>query len=171
MREYRSLALTIIAIFLITFMAAYFSTSFEQQQNYLELFILFGVMLFIFSILVIFALLGFKSFAIFLALCLGLVLEAYGPLGAFFVTTIVYAIWGCVFIMELLLFHHGSEGAKEWFIERYTFKTFKIEYYAFYPLMGLLYLVLELIPHLFSQQTLVKFAPKEMYEKMKLFLS
>ncbi|MEY3091021.1 MAG: hypothetical protein RL113_1337 [Pseudomonadota bacterium] len=170
MKEYRSLALTIIAIFIITFMAAYYSTSFEAQQNYLSLFILLGVMLFIFSVLVVFALLGFKSFAIFLALLLGLVLEAYGPLGAFFVTAITYFIWGSVFVMELLLFQNGSEGAKEWFLERYAFQTFKIEYYSFYPLMGFLYLILEVIPHLFSQETLVKFSPKEVFEKMKLLL-
>ena len=35
MSEHRSLALTIIAIFIITIMAAYFSPSFAEQKSYL----------------------------------------------------------------------------------------------------------------------------------------
>ena len=62
MSEHRSLALTIIAIFIVTLMAAYFSPSFAEQRSYLELFILLGSLLFIFSVVVIFATLGFHSF-------------------------------------------------------------------------------------------------------------
>ena len=170
MHEYRSLALTVIAVFIITFMAAYFSTSFTQQQSYLELFILFGSLLFIFSVVVIFATLGFLSFALFLSIFLAAVISLYGVLSALLLTAITYFLWGSIFAMEVLLFYNGSESAKEWFISRYDFKTFKIEYNAFYPLMFMLYILLEVIPWLFSKKRLVKFIPSKVLEEMKLIL-
>ena len=90
MSEYRSLALTVIAVFIITLMAAYFSTSFSEQQSYLELFILLGSLLFIFSVVVIFAVLGFHSFALFLSIFLAVIIFAFGVLGAILVTAITY---------------------------------------------------------------------------------
>lgn len=170
MREYRSLALTVIAIFIITLMAAYFSTSFTQKQSYLELFILLGSLLFIFSIVVIFAILGFHSFALFLSIFLAAIILLYGTLGALLVTAITYFLWGSIFAMELLLFYNGSESAKEWFVSRYDFQTFKLEYYAFYPLMVLLYVLLEFIPYLFLKERLVKFAPSEVLKEMETLL-
>jgi len=170
LHEYRSLALTVIAIFMITLMAAYFSTSFTQQQSYLELFILFGSLLFIFSVVVIFATLGFHSFALFLSIFLAAIISLYGVLSALLLTAVTYFLWGSIFAMEVLLFYNGSESAKEWFISRYDFKTFKIEYYAFYPLMFMLYILLEVIPWLFSKERLVKFIPSKVFEEMKLIL-
>ena len=73
--------------------------------------------------------------------------------------------------MELLLFYNGSESAKEWFIARYNFKAFKTEYYAFYPLMFLLYILLEFIPYLFSKERLVKFTPSEVLKEMEVLLN
>jgi len=149
MQEYRSLALTIIAIFLITLLGAYFSPTFAEQKTYLELFISFGSLLFIFSIVAIFASLGFHSFALYMSIFLAIVVSMFGVLGAFLVTAMTYFLWGSIFAMEILLFYNGSQSAKEWFVARYDFKTFKMEYRVFYPLMGLLYVVLEVIPHLF----------------------
>jgi len=168
--EYRSLALTVIGIFVITLMAAYFSTSFTQQQSYLELFILFGSLLFIFSVVVVFAILGFHSFALFLSLFLAIIISVFGVLGALLVTAITYFMWGSIFAMELLLFYNGSQSAKEWFIARYNYKTFRIEYYAFYPMMFLLYILLEFIPYLFSKERLVKFTPSEVLKEMEKLL-
>jgi len=105
--EYRSLALIIIAIFTITLLAAYFSPSFAEQKTYLELFILFGSLLFIFAVVVIFATLGFHSFALFLSLFLAAVIVMYGVLGALLITAITYFLWGSIFAMELLLFYNG----------------------------------------------------------------
>ena len=170
MHEYRSLALTVIAVFIITLMAAYFSTSFSQQQSYLELFILLGSLLFIFSVVVIFATLGFHSFALFLSIFLAAIILIYGVLGALLVTMITYFLWGSIFAMELLLFYNGSESAKEWFIARYDYQTFKIEYFAFYPLMFMLYILLEFIPYLFSKERLVKFAPSKVLKEMETLL-
>ena len=170
MSEYRSLALTVIAIFVITLMAAYFSNSFAQQQSYLELFTLFGSLLFIFSVVVIFAILGFHSFALFLSIFLAAVISIYGILGALLVTVVTYFLWGSIFAMEVLLFYNGSQSAKEWFVSRYDFKTFKIEYFAFYPMMGMLYILLEFIPYLFSKEKLLKFTPSKVLKEMEMLL-
>jgi hypothetical protein len=170
MSEYRSLALTVIAIFIITMMAAYFSPSFAEQKSYLELFILFGSLLFIFSVVVIFASLGFHSFALFLTLFLAIVIALYGVLGALLVTVMTYFLWGSIFAMEVLLFYNGSESAKEWFVSRYDFKTFQIEYFAFYPMMGMLYVLLEFIPYIFSKEKLLKFTPSKVLKEMKELL-
>jgi len=168
--EYRSLVLTVIAVFIITLLAAYFSPSFVEQRSYLELFILFGSLLFIFSVVVIFATLGFHSFALFLSIFLAAVIALYGVLGALLVTAMTYFLWGSIFAMEVLLFYNGSQSAKEWFVSRYDFKTFKIEYFAFYPLMGMLYILLEFIPYLFSKEKLLKFTPSKVLKEMEALL-
>ncbi len=170
MSEYRSLVLTIIGIFIITLLGAYFSPSFEVQKTYLELFMFFGSLLFIFAVVAIFASLGFHSFALFLSIFLAAVISLYGVLGALIVTSMTYFLWGSIFAMEVLLFHNGSASAKEWFVSRYKFKTFKMEYYAFYPLMGLLYVVLEFIPYLFSKEKLLKFTPSKVLKEMEELL-
>jgi membrane-associated HD superfamily phosphohydrolase len=168
--EYRSLTLTVIAIFVITLMAAYFSPSFAEQKSYLELFILLGSLLFIFSVVVIFATLGFHSFALFLSIFLAAVIALYGILGALLVTVMTYFLWGSIFAMEVLLFYNGSESAKEWFVSRYNFKTFKMEYFAFYPLMGMLYILLEFLPYIFSKEKLLKFTPSKVLKEMEELL-
>lgn len=171
MSEYRSLALTVMTIFVITLLAAYFSPSFAEQRNYLDLFILFGSLLFIFSVVVIFATLGFHSFALFLSIFLAAIIAVYGILAALLISTITYFLWGSIFAMEVLLFYNGSQSAKEWFISRYKFKTFKIEYFAFYPLMGMLYILLEFIPYLFSKEKLLKFTPSKVLKEMEALLN
>ena len=170
MSEYRSLILTVITIFVITLMAAYFSPSFAEQKSYLELFILLGSLLFIFSVVVIFATLGFHSFALFLSIFLAAVIALYGILGALLVTVMTYFLWGSIFAMEVLLFYNGSESAKEWFVSRYKFKTFKMEYFAFYPLMGMLYILLEFLPYIFSKEKLLKFTPSKVLKEMEELL-
>lgn len=171
MNEYRSLALTILAIFIITLLGAYFSPTFSEQKTYLELFIFFGSLLFIFSVVAIFASLGFHSFALYMSIFLAIVVSMFGVLGAFLVTAMTYFLWGSIFAMEVLLFYNGSQSAKEWFIARYDFKTFKMEYRVFYPLMGLLYVILEVIPHLFSKEKLVSFSPSKVLKEMEKLLN
>lgn len=170
MSEYRSLTLTVIAIFVITLMAAYFSPSFAEQKSYLELFILLGSLLFIFSVVIVFATLGFHSFALFLSIFLATVIALYGVLGALLLTVMTYFLWGSIFAMEVLLFYNGSESAKEWFISRYDFKTFKMEYFAFYPMMGMLYILLEFLPYIFSKEKLLKFTPSKVLKEMEELL-
>lgn len=170
MSEYRSLALTIIAIFIITLLGAYFSPTFSEQRTYLELFVFFGALLFIFSVVVIFASLGFYSFSLYLSLFLAIVISIFGIFSALFITAMTYFLWGSIFAMEVLLFFNGSQSAKEWFVTRYTFKVFHMEYRAFYPLMGLLYLLLEVLPHLFSKEKFLKFTPSKVLKEMETLL-
>jgi len=127
MKEYRSLALTIISIFIITLAGAYFSPTFNEQKNFLEIFILLGSLLFIFSALVIFAVIGFSSFSLYLAIFLAAVMGIYGVEGALLVTGMTYLLWGSIFAMEVLLFYNGLKSAQAWFVEHYTFKSFKNE--------------------------------------------
>ncbi len=61
MQEYRSLALIVLSIFAVTLLGAYVSPTFQEQQGYLEFFFLFTAVIFIVSILTIFATLGFSS--------------------------------------------------------------------------------------------------------------
>ena len=170
MKEYRSLALAIIAIFIITFAGAYFSPTFNEQKTFLELFVLFGSLLFIFSVVVIFAAIGFASFSLYLALFLAAVMGMYGVEGALLVTAMTYIVWGSVFAMEILLFYNHVKSAKEWFIERYTFKSFKNEFYIFYPVMTIAYIFLELIPSIFYRESFLKFHPSKILEVMEEIL-
>ncbi len=170
MREYRSLALTVIAIFIVTFVGAFFSPTFQEQKTYMELFFLFGALLFIFSILVIFASIGFSSFSLYLALFLAAVMGMYGVEGAFLVTGMTYFFWGSIFAMEILLLYNHVKSAKEWFIERYTFKSFKNEYYAFYPMLLIAYIFLELIPSILYRESFLKFHPSKILKEMEEIL-
>ena len=167
MREYRSLTLTIIAIFIITLVGAYFSPTFNEQKTYLELFFLFGSLLFIFAVVVIFAAIGFSSFSLYLAVFLAAVMGMYGVEGALLVTGMTYLIWGSIFAMEVLLFYNGLKSAQEWFMERYTFKSFKNEYYAFYPILMVAYFFLELIPSILYRESFLKFEPSKVLEVME----
>ncbi len=170
MKEYRSLALTVIAIFVITLLGAYFSPTFSEQKSYLELFFLFGALLFIFSVVIIFAAIGFASFSLFLALFLAAVMGMYGVEGALLVTGMTYLIWGSIFSMEVLLFYNGLKSAQDWFVERYTFKSFKNEYTAFYPMLFIAYIFLEVIPSFFYRESFLKFTPSKVLEVMKEIL-
>lgn len=167
MREYRSLTLTVIAIFIITLVGAYFSPTFSEQKTYLELFFLFGSLLFIFAVVVIFAAIGFSSFSLYLAVFLAAVMGMYGVEGALLVTGMTYLIWGSIFAMEVLLFYNGLKSAEEWFVERYTFKSFKNEYYAFYPMLMIAYFFLELIPSFLYRESFLKFSPSKVLEVME----
>ncbi len=170
MKEYRSLALTVIAIFIVTLVGAFFSPTFNEQKTWLELFFLFGALLFIFSILVIFAAIGFSSFSLYLAIFLAAVMGMYGVEGALLVTGMTYFLWGSIFAMEVLLFYNHVKSAKEWFITRYTFKTFKNEYYVFYPMLVIAYVFLELIPSIFYRESFLKFHPSKILKVMEEIL-
>ena len=167
MKEYRSIALIVIALFVITLAGAYFSPTFSEQKTFLELFMLMGALLFIFSALVIFATIGFGSFSLYLAIFLAAVMGIYGIEGAFLVTSMTYFVWGSIFAMEVLLFYNGLKSAQEWFQERYTYKSFKHEYYAFYPMLFVTYLFLELIPSFLYRESFLKFKPSKVLEVMK----
>ena len=171
MQEYRSLFFIILSIFAVTLLGAYFSPTFQEQRGWLELFFLFGGVLFIVSTLAIFVTLGFSSFAIYMAVFLAAVISLYGILGAVIVVLLTYVAWGSVFAMEVLLFDAGTDAAKEWFLGRYTYQTFKAEYYAFYPLLGIAYLFLEILPTFLYKESVFSFSPKRVLKEMEKILS
>jgi hypothetical protein len=170
MQEYRSLALIVLSIFAVTLLGAYFSPTFQEQKGWLELFFLFGAVLFIVSTLAIFATLGFSSFAIYMAVFLSAVIAMFGILGAVIVVLLTYIAWGSIFAMEVLLYDSGAVSAKEWFLSRYTFKTFKAEYYAFYPMIGFIYFLLEIVPSLLSRESVIDFSPRRVLKEMENLL-
>ncbi len=170
MKEYGYLMLTIIALFVITLAGAYFSPTFEEQKNFLELFILMGAVLFIFSALVVFAAIGFASFSIYGAIFLAAVMGIYGIEGAVLVVGMTYLVWGVIFSMQVLLFSHHLKSAARWFKERYTFKSFYYEYRVFYPMLWLGYLFLEVIPGIILREEISRFTPSLLKEEMRLIL-
>jgi len=170
MKEYRSLALIVLSIFFILLLGAYFSPTFQEQKTYLELFFIFGGVLFIVSILAIFATLGFSSFSLYMALFLAVVVAMFGLLGAVIVVLLTYIAWGSIFAMEVLLYDAGAKSAKEWFLNHYTFKEFKAEFYAFYPLIGFTYILLEIIPNILSRESVIDFSPSRVLKEMKVLL-
>jgi len=170
MKEYRSLALIVLAIFAITLLGAYFSPTFQEQRGWLELFFLFGGVLFVVSTLALFATLGFSSFAIYMAVFLAAVTAMFGILGAVIVVLLTYIAWGSVFAMEVLLYDAGAQSAKEWFLSRYKFKDFKAEYYAFYPMLGFVYVLLEILPSLISRESVIDFSPSRVLKEMEELL-
>jgi len=171
MQEYRSLALIVLSIFAITLLGAYVSPTFHEQKAWLELFFLFGGVLFIVSTLALFATLGFSSFAIYMAIFLAAVIAMFGILGAVIVVLLTYMAWGSIFSMEVLLYDSGAISAKEWFLSRYTFKAFKAEYFAFYPMLGFVYLLLEIVPSLISRESVIHFSPKRVLREMEELLN
>ncbi|HFU77302.1 MAG TPA: hypothetical protein ENK98_05350 [Epsilonproteobacteria bacterium] len=170
MHEYRSLALVVLAIFAVTLLGAYFSPTFQEQRGWLELFFLFGGVLFVVSTLAVFATLGFSSFAIYMAVFLAAVIAMYGIVGAVIVVLLTYIAWGSVFAMEVVLYDAGALSAKEWFTSRYTFKDFKAEYYAFYPMIGFMYILLEIVPSLISRESVIDFSPSRVLKEMETLL-
>jgi hypothetical protein len=169
-KEYRSLALTLIAIFAITLIGALYSPTFEEQKTFLELFFLMGSLLFIFSALVIFATIGFRSFAVYGALFLASVMGIYGIEGALMVTGLTYITWGSIFAMEILLVYHRVKSAITWFQKRYTYKTFLLEYRVFYPVLLVAYVFLEIIPSLFFRESFLRFSPSKILKAMREIL-
>ncbi|MGW8169306.1 MAG: hypothetical protein ACWGHH_04820 [Sulfurovaceae bacterium] len=166
MKEYLWLALTIVLIFIITLAGALFSPSFSEQMSYLEFFIILGSLLFVFSVLVVAATLGFSSFALYMTIIIAIIMVIFDISTALLVISITYAIWGLIFAMQLLLFENGAKGAKEWFISRYTHKSFLVEYRFFYPLLGIVYLLLEYIPHFIYRDNITKFNPADIAMKI-----
>ncbi|DAB40646.1 MAG TPA: hypothetical protein CFH81_03885 [Sulfurovum sp. UBA12169] len=170
MKEPIYFVMTAVAIFALILLGAVYSPSFTQQQTYLELFFLLGSLLFIFSVLVVFAWIGFKTFALFFMLFLAIMMILFGIEGVLLISALTYTAWGFIFALEVLLFDHGVESAQVWFIQKYDFESFKKEFYAFYPVLGLLYILLELIPHILYRDRLIEFKPSDVLARMEKIL-
>ena len=105
-----------------------------------------------------------------MSIFLAIVIVMFGVLGAVIIVLVTYISWGSVFAMEVLLFDAGAISAKEWFLSRYKFKAFKAEFYAFYPMIGFIYLLLEIIPNVLSRESVIDFSPSRVLKEMEKLL-
>jgi len=166
-RDYWIFIGSVLAGFLLLFLGAYFSPTFSEQQSFIEAMVMFGALLFIFSVVVILSAFGFHSFALFMALFIAMAISLYGVKAGVMALFMIYLIWGFVFSLQLLLVSHKIEASIRWFKERYNFKTFNYEYRAFYPMLWLTYFFFEYLPHLITREHRVKFSPKSIKELMQ----
>lgn len=170
MKDFIYLTITALSIFLIIFLGIIFGETFTQKATYLELFILYGNILFIVSLLIVVAYFGFKYFSIFLAIVFALIISLSSIQGAFLAAILTYIIWGMMFAIQALLFINNVQSAKNWFSDRYTKKTFKREYLWFYPLLWIFYILLEIIPNIIYKDKLSDFNPSKILKEMNMFL-
>jgi len=68
------------------------------------------------------------------------------------------------------LFYNGLKSAREWFTKRYTYKSFKIEFLAFYPMLWVASVFLEWIPSVLYRESFLKFSPPKVLEEMRKIL-
>jgi len=166
-RDHLYFILAVVGAFFLLLAGAWTSPTFSEQQNYIEAAVMFGALLFVFSAVVVIAAMGFHSFSLFMALFLAMAISLYGIEAGYLVLGMTYVIWGLVFAIELLLYHNRVESAVTWFRKRYTFRTFSLEFKAFYPMLWIFYFLLEYLPHLVSGETIARFDPKKVYEQMR----
>ena len=170
MKEHASLILTIFAIFALLALGAFFSPTYTQKIGYAQWFLYAGGLLFIASLVIIVATFGFHAFSLYLTVLIAAAIAAFGLYGGFLVVILTYLSWGFVFSIQLLLVHHRVPTAISWFQERYSYRAFSIEYWVFYPMLWLFFLLFERLPHLFHHDRIVTFDPSETLRFMKSIL-
>ncbi len=171
MKEHGSLIFVTVSIFVLLGLGAYFSPTYTQQIQYAQGFLLAGALLFIASVVVIVAALGFHTFSLYIAVLAAMAIASFGIYGGFLVLLLTYITWGFAFGIELLLVHNNTQTAMDWFKKYYTYKSFKREYYVFYPILWILYFLLDVMPHFFYRDKIIEFRPKKILSKMEKILS
>jgi len=155
-----------IAIIAILFLGIYTSPTYSQKQELFNSFIFFMAVLFIASVTLVVLWHGFKEFSIMLAIILAAIISLFGIGAGIKAIALTYITWGFAFTIELLLAHNGVQSAIDWFKKHYKPNTFKIEYKIFYPMMMLMYVLLEIIPSIIYKEKILDFKPEELYEAM-----
>jgi len=118
-------------------------------------------------VVVVVAALGFRSFALFMALFIAMAVSIYGVEAGVMVIGMTYLVWGLVFAIQMLLYHNQIDSAVRWFKERYTFQTFNREFKIFYPMIWAFYFLFEYLPNRITGESIAEFNPKELYERMR----
>jgi hypothetical protein len=170
-KEYVQFIATIGAIFALLLIGAFFSPSFEEQRSFWVMLFNSTVIALAFTLLVVVAWVGFTSFALYGAVLSTIVLLMFGIEGVFLAIGVTYTIWGFIFGLEALLVAHKVTSAQEWFKQHYTFESFYREYLAFYPIIRLLYVVIEVLPTLLDLQKPKRFEPDEIVKTMYSILN
>ena len=169
-KELLTYVATLIAGFAILIAGVYTSPSFSEQMNYIEAIGILSALILVFSIVVIAAHLGFRSFSLFMALFLAMAISLYGVYAGILVAIMTYIVWGFVFSIQLLLVHNHSKPAIDWFREHYNYKSFEIEYKVFYPMVWIFYFLWDYLPALLYKDKDEQFCPKLIKESMKKIL-
>ncbi len=159
-----------ILLLILALLGAGFYLSDTDAMNYLELFFISLGLIFVFFVMALFAAVGFRSFAIYMSIAAAFVLILDGVFAMVAAVTLSYVVWGFVFAIQLLLASHGVQNAIEWFEHRYSFEQFKMEYYAFLPILYLFFLLLEVIPSVLLREKVVSFEPKKIFLKIQKIL-
>ncbi|KIM10713.1 MAG: hypothetical protein KU38_07155 [Sulfurovum sp. FS08-3] len=170
-KEYVQLFATLGAIFALLLIGAFFSPSFEEQRSFWVMLFNSTVIALAFALLVVVASIGFASFALYGAVMSAVVLVMFGVEGVLLMIGVTYAIWGFIFGFEALLVAHKVTSAQEWFKQRYTFESFYREYLAFYPIIRVLYIVIEVFPTLLDLQKPKRFEADEIVKTMRSILN
>ena len=165
-RDFNILLALSITIVAILFLGIYTSPTYAQKQQLFNSFIYFIAVVFIASVTLVILWHGFKEFSVMLAIILGAIISLFGIAAGFKAIFATYIIWGFVFTIELLLAHNGVQSAINWFKKHYKTNSFKIEYKIFYPMMLVMYVLLEIIPGIIYKEKILDFKPKELYEAM-----
>ncbi len=156
-----------IAIVAILILGVYTSPTYAQKIQLFNSIIYFLAVLFIASVTLVVLWHGFKEFGIMLAIILAMIISLLGVKAGLVAVLMTYIVWGFAFTIELLLAHNGVKSAINWFKKHYTIKTFEIEYKIFYPMMLIMYLLLEIIPSYIYKEPLLDFNPKALYKAMQ----
>ena len=154
------LIIVILAVGVIT------SPTYSMQEAYYNSIIFFLATLFIASATLLILWHGFREFSIMLAIILAMIISILGIKAGVIAIILTYITWGFAFTIELLLAHNGVESAIKWFKKHYKPKSFMIEFKIFYPMMMIMYFLLEIIPSIIYKEPILKFEPKELYEAM-----
>ena len=157
------LSLLIVAILAIGVIS---SPTYAQKEAYFNSIIYFLATLFIASATLIILWHGFREFSIMLAIILAMIISILGVKAGVIAIILTYITWGFAFTIELLLAHNGVESAVAWFKKHYKPKTFMIEFKIFYPMMMVMYFLLEIVPSIIYKEPILKFEPRELYEAM-----
>ncbi len=156
-----------VAIIAILTIGIYTSPTYSQKQELYNSIIYFLAVLFIASVTLVVLWHGFKEFSIMLAIILAMIISLIGIKAGLYAIALTYITWGFAFTIELLLAHNGVESAINWFKKHYSVKAFEIEYKIFYPMMIVMYLLLEVIPNIIYKDPAIDFEPKELYKAMR----
>jgi|AAUQ01.1.fsa_nt_gi hypothetical protein len=159
------LGLSILVVGILT-LGVIYSPNYYQKEIYYNSIIYFLALLFISSATLVVLWHGFREFSVMLAIILAMIISLFGIKAGVIAVVFTYITWGFAFTVELLLAHNGVESALNWFKRHYTPKSFSIEFKIFYPMMMIMYFLLEIIPSFIYKESLLDFNPKELYEAM-----
>jgi len=167
MKDVKELMMIVGAILVLFGLGAYFSPTYMQQISYIEGLLLTIALIFVVSVVIIIATIGSQTFALYVAILTSLAIATFGLYGGFLVLILTYIVWGFAFGVELLLVYHDAKSAIDWFVTHYTYTQFIREYYLFYPMVWILYILLDIVPGIIYRDTTLGFRPQKARKKIQ----